>query len=192
MASESIASIASASAHASSFPVSSSEDVAAIFREQGPYAHRILRRLGVHPSDVDDAFQEVFVVIHRRLGELRRRDSLRAWVYGICIRVAARHRQIRNSSREVAAEEAAEPVDPTTPVESLSEKQAREVLHTILDQLDEDKRAVFVLFELEQLEMHEVAQSLEVPVPTAYSRLRAARAEVDEAVRRYRARKEFK
>ncbi|AKU93799.1 RNA polymerase sigma factor RpoE [Labilithrix luteola] len=172
--------------------MSSSEDVAVIFREQGPYAHRILRRLGVHPADVDDAFQEVFVVVHRRLGELRQRDSLRAWVYGICIRVAARHRRIRSSAREVAVEEAAEPVDPTTPVESLNEKQARQVLHAILDQLDEDKRSVFVLFELEELEMHEVAQSLEVPVATAYSRLRAARASVDDAVRRYRARREFK
>lgn len=172
--------------------MSSSEDVAAIFREQGPYAHRILRRLGVHPADVDDAFQEVFVVVHRRLAELRHRESLRAWVYGICIRVAARHRRIRNSAREVAVEEAEEPVDPTTPVESLNEKQARQVLHAILDQLDEDKRAVFVLFELEELEMNEVAQSLEVPVATAYSRLRAARVAVDEAVRRHRARRDFK
>jgi RNA polymerase sigma-70 factor (ECF subfamily) len=165
-------------------------DVATAFREHGAYAHRILQRLGVHPADVDDAFQEVFVVVHRKLGNLEQRSSLRAWIYGICIRVSARYRRIRQSSREVAAEEAAEPVDPTTPAEHLTAKQALSVLSAILDQLDEDKRAVFVLYELEELEMHEVAESLDCPIQTAYSRLRAAREAVDEAVRRYRARKE--
>ena len=174
------------------FQVSGPPDLATIFREHGPYVHTVLRSLGVHPSDVDDAFQEVFVVIHRKLGAYENRGSLRAWVYGICVRVALRARSRRRSAREVASDDVPEPIDPMTPAEHLSEQQARRVLNTILDDLDDDKRAVFVLFELEELSMHEVAQSLECPIQTAYSRLRAARDAVDAAVRRYRMRREFR
>ncbi len=154
--------------------------------------HRLLRRLGVHPSDVDDAFQEVFIVIHRKRAEFEYRSSVRSWVYGICIHVSSRYRRLRRVAREVAEEEASEPVDPTTPIQSASANEAREVLSAILDQLDGDKRAVFVLYELEELSMQEIAHSLECPVQTAYSRLRAAREAVDAAVRRYRAQREFK
>ena len=166
-------------------------DLATIFREHGPYVHTVLRSLGVHPADVDDAFQEVFVVLHRKLGAYENRGSLRAWVYGICVRVALRSRSRRRSAREVASDDVPEPIDPMTPAEHLSEQQARRVLSTILDDLDDDKRAVFVLFELQELSMQEVAQSLECPIQTAYSRLRAAREEVELAVGRQRMRREF-
>ncbi len=175
--------------HAVSRPV----DIATIFREHGPYIHTALRSLGVLASDVDDAFQEVFVVIHRRLGEFEDRGgSLRAWVYGICVRVALRARSRRSAAREIASDDVPESVDPMTPAEHLSERQAREILNMILDEIDDEKRQVFVLYELEELSMQEVAQSLECPVQTAYSRLRAAREAVDAAVRRYRKRREFK
>ena len=97
----------------------SSIDVATVFREHGAFVHRILRRLGVHPADVDDALQEVFVVVHRRLPEFDRDASMRPWVYGISVRVASRARRRRWSSREVGAEEAPEPIDPTTPQRDL-------------------------------------------------------------------------
>ncbi|MBN9162505.1 MAG: sigma-70 family RNA polymerase sigma factor [Myxococcales bacterium] len=177
---------------ASAHPVSGRLDIAAIFREHGPYVYTLLRSLGVAPADVDDAFQEVFVVIHRRAGEYEDRGSVRGWVHGICVRVALRSRSRRSAAREIASEDLPEAIDPTTPAEHLSDQQAREVLYAILDGLDDDKRAVFVLFELEGLSMQEIAQSLECPIQTAYSRLRAAREAVDAAVRRYRLRKEFK
>ncbi|AKV00444.1 RNA polymerase sigma factor RpoE [Labilithrix luteola] len=167
-------------------------DIAAIFREHGPYVYTVLRSLGVHAADVDDAFQEVFVVIHRKLPSYEDRGSLRAWVYGICVRLARRFRSRRGAAREVASDQLPEPVDPRTPAEHLSEQQARAIVNTILDDLDDDKRAIFVLFELEELTMNEVAQSLEIPLQTAYSRLRAAREAVEAGVRRYRMRKEFK
>jgi RNA polymerase sigma-70 factor (ECF subfamily) len=166
-------------------------DIAAIFREHGPYAHTVLRSLGVHPSDVDDAFQEVFVVIHRKLSVYEHRGTLRAWVYGICVRVARRARSRRHAAREVPSEDAPEPIETMTPAEHLGEQQARQVLHEILESLDDDKRAVFVLYELQELSMQEVAQSVECPLQTAYSRLRAARELVNAAVSRYRVRKEF-
>lgn len=185
-------SITSVSDAAALLSVGSPLDVATVFREHGPNVHRLLRRLGVPAADVDDAFQEVFVIVHRKLGELEKQSSVRAWVYGICIRVSAKYRRLRNAAREVPPEEAAEPIDPTTPIENITAKQAREVLGTILDQLDPDKRTVFVLYELEERPMAEVAQMVGCPLQTAYWRLRTAREEVAEAVRRYRARREFK
>jgi RNA polymerase sigma-70 factor, ECF subfamily len=185
-------SISSVSDAAALLPLSQTLDVATVFRDHGPYVHRILRRLGVQSADVDDAFQEVFVVVHRKLAEFEHRSEVRGWVYGICLRVAAKYRRLRNASREVAEEEAAEPIDSLTPAECVSAKQAREVLTAILDQLDGDKREVFVLYELEELTMAEVAQLLDCPLPTAYSRLHAAREAVQAAVHRYRSRKEFK
>lgn len=163
-------------------------DVATVFREHGPFVHRVLRRLGVHPADVDDAFQEVFVVLHRRVGDFQPECPVRPWVYGICVRVASQQRRRRSTAREVAPEQASEPIDPRTPFDSISAKQAGEVMSVILDQIDDDKRAVYVLHELEELSMSEVAESLDCPVPTAYSRLRAARVAVGDAVRRYRTR----
>ncbi len=189
MAPGSITSVSDATALLS---VGSHLDVATVFREHGPNVHRLLRRLGVPPSDVDDAFQEVFVIVHRKLGELERPSSVRSWVYGICIRVSAKYRRLRSAARELSPEASVEPIDPTTPIENVTAKQARAVLSTILDQLDPDKRAVFVLYELEERPMPEVAQMVGCPVQTAYWRLRAAREEVAEAVRRYRAQREFK
>lgn len=172
--------------------MSAAPDIAAIFRDYGPFVHTILRSLGVRPSDVDDAFQEVFVVIHQKRATYEQRGTLRSWVYGICVRVAFRFRRRACVTREIVTEEVPEAVDPMTPAEHLGAQQAREILCAILDELDDDKRAVFVLFELEGLPMHEVAASVQCPLQTAYSRLRAAREAVDAAVARHRARREFK
>lgn len=170
--------------------MSGAPDIATIFREYGSFVYVMLRRLGVPTSDVDDAFQEVFVVIHRKLPSYENRGTLRSWLYGICVRVAFSIR--RRSAREIATDEVPETIDPTTPAEQLGEQQARKILSTILDELDDDRRAVFVLFELEGLPMQEVADALQCPLRTAYSRLRSAREAVDAAVRRHGARRNFK
>jgi len=181
-----------ASTDAAAPEVSGAPDIRAIFRDYGAFIYTMLRSLGVRASDVDDAFQEVFVVIHRKLATYGRRGTLRSWVYGICVRVAFRFRRRAGATREIATDEVPETADPMTPAEHLRERQAREILCAILDELDDDKRAVFVLFELEGLPMQEVAESLQCPLQTAYSRLRAAREAVDAAVDRHRSRRDFK
>jgi RNA polymerase sigma-70 factor (ECF subfamily) len=169
-----------------------SVDLATIFRDHSRFVYTVLQRLGVRSADVDDAFQEVFVVMHRKLPDYEGRGTLRSWVYGICVRVAFRFRRRASTRREVITEDPPELADPHTPAEHLRERQARAILHSILDELDDDKRAVFVLFELEGLPMNEVAESLQCPVATAYSRLRAAREAVDVAVHRHCSRTELK
>jgi RNA polymerase sigma-70 factor, ECF subfamily len=167
-------------------PLSNTLEVASIFREYGRFVHHALRRLGVRASDVDDACQEVFVVIHRRLDNFEQRSSLRAWVYGICVRVAAAQRRRRYVGREIASDSVPEAIDPMTPAENLSVREARETLDAILSNLDDEKRAAFVLYELEELTIVEVAQALNCRPQTAYSRLCAARELVEAAVRRHR------
>jgi RNA polymerase sigma-70 factor (ECF subfamily) len=151
--------------------------VAEVFREHAPFVWRALRRLGVREADVEDACQEVFVVVHRRLGDFEGRSSVRTWVYGICVRVASDWRKRAHVRREIVTDTTPEP-EPDSgrdPQRALATREARRILDRILDELDDDKRAVFVLYEIEQLGMAEVADSLGCPLQTAYSRLHAAR-----------------
>jgi RNA polymerase sigma-70 factor (ECF subfamily) len=153
-----------------------------VFREHAPFVWRALRRLGVSEADADDVCQEVFVVVHRKLPEFEGRSSLRTWIYGICVRTASSHRRLARH-REVATEEL--PETPTTdgPHEQLARNQALRALDRALGELDEDKRVVFVLYEIEELTMAEVVEVVGCPLQTAYSRLHAARDRVQKALR---------
>ncbi len=150
---------------------------AQVYAAHSTFVWRSLRRLGVPAADVEDAAQETFVVIHRRLAEFEHRSSVKTWVFGICLRVASDWRKRAHLKRETTFDEA--PVQRTQsgdlPTAAIARRQARQKLDRALDALDEDKRAVFVLFELEQLPMQEVADTVGCPAQTAYARLYAAR-----------------
>jgi RNA polymerase sigma-70 factor (ECF subfamily) len=162
--------------------------VAQLFADFAPFVFRALRRLGVPDADADDAVQEVFVVVHKKLFEFEGRSTIRTWVYGIAVRVAANQRARTRTRREAPVDPMPEPIALATQHEALEEKEARNVLDRILDTLDDDKRTVFVLHEIEQLPMHEIVEVVGCPLQTAYSRLRAARSHVEAAIGRYRAR----
>lgn len=150
-----------------------------IFRVHAPYALRLLARLGVPRADVPDACQDVFLTVHRRLLDFDpARGSLRNWIYGICVRTAAGRRRQRRARNERCEEFIPEPSVPALQHQELERRSARERLEQVLSDLDEAKRAVFVLYELEALPMKEIATILGCPVQTAYSRLHAARAAV--------------
>jgi RNA polymerase sigma-70 factor, ECF subfamily len=160
---------------------------AEVFNENASMAWRALRALGVAEADVDDVCQEVFITVHRRLPTFDGRSAVRTWVYGICVRVAADYRKRVRSRRELGEDAPELSVEPRQE-DAVSIRQARAELHRILDGLDDDKRAVFVLYEIEELAMSEVAAALGCPLQTAYSRLHAARREVEAAVERLQAR----
>jgi RNA polymerase sigma-70 factor, ECF subfamily len=159
-------------------------NAAQVFREHGAYAWRALRRLGVADSDIADVCQEVFVVVHRKLLEFEGRSQLRTWVYGICVYTASDYRKRARRRPEIATELLPEQVAPDNPASSLEGAEARATLDRILDTLDDDKRAVFVLFEIEQMPMTEVVAAVGCPLQTGYSRLHAARAHVQQAIAR--------
>ncbi len=160
-------------------PSAPAADVERLFREHGPFVWRSLRRLGLSESDADDLCQEVFVVVFRKLPDFEQKSSLRTWLYGIAVRVALAHRRRARTQRELPTEVLPDIPTSEGPHDHLADREARLRLDRALDTLDEKKRAVFVLYEIEQLSMNEVAEVLECPVQTAYSRLHAAREQVE-------------
>jgi RNA polymerase sigma-70 factor (ECF subfamily) len=154
-----------------------------VFERTAPFVWRALRRLGVREADVPDICQEVFVVVHRRLPDFDGSSALRTWIYGICLRTASQYRRRAPQLREVPEADAREQSVMPDQEDVLERRRARDRLDLALEKLDDDKRAVFVLYELEELPMKEVAAALGCPLQTAYSRLHGARREVEEAFR---------
>ena len=154
------------------------------------FVWRNLRRLGVAEASIDDAVQDVFLVVHRRLCEFEERSRMTTWLFAIVLRVAATHRRSaqrrRHRINEVApaALEAVADREGEGPLELVARREARELLHRLLGQLDDDKRAMLVSVDLEQMSVPEAALALRLNLNTAYSRLRAARAAFNEAVAR--------
>jgi RNA polymerase sigma-70 factor (ECF subfamily) len=168
-------------------PVGAELTVAGIFRDYAPFAWRILRRLGVSEADVDDICQEVFITVHRRLPDFEGRSSVQTWLYGICVRTAADYRKRARTRREIVGAPAPNLGEREHQEYTLALREARATLDRILEELVDERRAVFVLYEIEELPMTEVATAVGCPLQTAYSRLHAARNQVEAAVRRLRA-----
>jgi RNA polymerase sigma-70 factor (ECF subfamily) len=130
---------------------------------------RSLRALGVRDADLPDVVHDVFVTVYRRFDDVALYSSTRAWVHGIAVRVAANYRRHTRQTRErlcaEVPENAAVRAEPGNAIDLLR----------VLAALDEDQREVFVLYELEELSMPEVAEALGCPASTAYSRLYSAR-----------------
>ena len=148
------------------------------------FVWRVLRTFGVPDSVLEDAAQDVFVVVHRRLPEFEGRSAITTWLFAIARRVAGPHRWRVDRRTEQLAEQLDEHLPgPSDPFAALSRAQAAATVMTILDEMDEDKRIVFALVELEQLSVPEVARMLDINLNTAYSRLRLARQTFETAVR---------
>jgi len=150
---------------------------------------RSARALGVPETACDDVLQEVFIVVHRRLAEFEGRAALRTWLVRILVHVVSEQRR-RFRRKEDHAELPEEVRDSRAagPLEELARAEAVKVLATILDALDDDQRTVFVLAELEQLPIPEIAAALGLSPNTVYSRLRLGRREFERQVARVRAR----
>ncbi|MDC0746106.1 RNA polymerase sigma factor [Polyangium mundeleinium] len=166
-------------------------DVVAVHAEYADFVFRSLQRLGVRPPDLDDLRQEVFIVVHKRLHTFDTGGSMQAWLFGICKNIVARHRQRAYVRRETTAiplpETSSEGVQPS-PEENLATKQARAELTELLNELELERCAVLVMFEIEQKGCEDIAKELGVPVGTVHSRLHAARKEFEKALARREAR----
>jgi RNA polymerase sigma-70 factor (ECF subfamily) len=143
------------------------------------FVWRILRTFGVPEAGLEDAAQDVFVVVHRRLSEFEGRAAITTWLFAIARRVAGAHRRKHKDVETLEHE----PEGPSDTFAALSRAQAAATVMSILDTMDEDKRMVFALVELEGLSVPEVARMLDINLNTAYSRLRLARNAFELAVR---------
>lgn len=159
----------------------------AVYAAHAAWVWQALRRHGVQESAVDDATQDVFVVIHRQLPKFESRSRIETWIYGIVIRVARDHR--RRHARKGHGDPLDESIASTapSPLESAARAEAAALFVLLLETLDENKRDVFVMSELEGMSVPEMAEVLGVNPNTLYSRVRAARAEFEEAVQAWQA-----
>jgi RNA polymerase sigma-70 factor, ECF subfamily len=160
----------------------------AVYAQHFAFVWRNLRRLGVAPAQLDDAAQDAFLVVHRRLADVEG-DALRPFLFGVVRRVAADHRRSASRRGTSALEDGPEPVSAAPgPERDLERAEASRIVHHLLGQLSDEQREVFVLAELEQMAAPEIAVALGVPLNTVYSRLRAARAAFEKQAARLVAR----
>jgi RNA polymerase sigma-70 factor (ECF subfamily) len=152
---------------------------AEIFEAHVPFLWRSAVALGVPEAEADDVCQEVMLVVHRKLPEFDGR-ALRSWLYGICLRVASDYRKKARVRRERPTAETPDTALGSTQLEELDARRAEARLLTVLDELDDGKRDAFVLFEIGELTLREIAEATDTPLQTLYSRLQAARAHVRE------------
>jgi RNA polymerase sigma-70 factor (ECF subfamily) len=151
-----------------------------IYREHHEFVWRTIVRFGVDAPAADDAVQEVFLAMARRLHEFEGRSSMRTWLFAIAMRVAQRLR--RTESRHRRRVEAYERSEPAGSEDPYARSDAAQLLHRLLAELDDDRRAVYILAELEGMTAPEIGAMLGVKVPTVYTRLRAARRSMEDAL----------
>ncbi len=165
-------------------------DFEAVYENNLTYVWRAARRLGIDPADTDDVVQEVFLVAHRRLAEFEGRAQIKTWLFKILVRVVRHYfrSQRRKPGHRPAESPAALDVlhgSTGTPADAAERAEAVRILDRLLARLDEDKREVFVLAEIEELSVVEIADVLGANLNTVYSRLRAARQTFERALERF-------
>lgn len=169
-------------------------DFDAVYEEHFSFVWRSARRLGVPEPAANDVVQDVFLVVHRRLGDYDGHTPVRRWLLGIVTRVAADHRRRywRKDAHCVPHQvdkDGAEtlPSLRPTPDEEAEQAEALALVTSLLAELDPDKRELLVLSELEEMSAPEIAALLGLNLNTVYARLRTARRAFDAAHARYRA-----
>jgi RNA polymerase sigma-70 factor (ECF subfamily) len=158
-------------------------DIRALYQAEFARICRLMRRLGVPDKDLEDAVQDVFMVVHRRWEDLDPDRPAHAWLGGIAVRVASQWRR-KASVRHESGGEVPESASSAPGADAVLEaRRARARVLAGLDELPEDQRAVFVLHELEGCAIPEIAAALGIPANTAYSRLRLGRERFARAVK---------
>ncbi len=156
-------------------------DFDTVYAELFPFVWRCLRGLGVPNPSLDDACQDVFLVVHRRLPEFSGKASLRTWLYGIVRKVASNQRRTAHRKGKGAPLDEELPSAAPSPYEGAEEAEVAAFVRAFLDALEPKRREVFLLALLEGMSIPEVATALSIPLNTAYTRLRLVRAEFEKA-----------
>jgi RNA polymerase sigma-70 factor, ECF subfamily len=165
-----------------------------LYEQHFAFVWRSARRLGINDSALEDVAQEVFLVVHRRLDSLERGALLRSWLFSIVVRVVsdARRSLRRKPANLGGSARSSLDVDgigtsAASPEDSLARVEARRVMDAVLDGMTDPRRQVFILAELEQMSVPDIAAAVGANVNTVYARLRAARADFEQGVARARA-----
>jgi RNA polymerase sigma-70 factor (ECF subfamily) len=164
-------------------------DIGEVFAQHSNFVWRTLQRLGVRDADLEDVAQEVFLVVGQRLHEFEHRSRITTWLYGISLRVASTHRRRAWVRREIPSSDRPDAPDlEGGPEEALETARKRQDLQAILGLMGLERRALLVMYELDEMSCEEIAEVLGVPTGTVHSRLSAAREEFRAAMKRHSAR----
>jgi RNA polymerase sigma-70 factor (ECF subfamily) len=152
-------------------------DIDALYAEHAPFIARVLIRLVGDGPHVDDLLQETFFTAFRRRDSFDGRSNARTWLYGIASRLAMRHRRGTSRFKRFLGIFGSEPADHATgrPDQHLERARAAALVRDVLERIPFKQREVFVLYELEELQGSEIAEMLEIPIGTVWTRLHHAR-----------------
>ena len=164
-----------------------------IYERHADFAWRTLRRLGVSEAEAGDAVQDVFLVVHAKLGQFEGRSSMTTWLFTICRTVARKRRRLAQQDRALDVDASVEDeLDLRADVARAAEHNERlALLEGILSSFEVEQKNVFILFEIEKLTGEEISEALSVPLGTVYSRLQLARKAFRQALTRSEARERF-
>ncbi len=157
-----------------------------LFEEHFDYVYRSLRRHGVHEADLEDVTHDVFLEVHRLIERFDTSRPAKPWLFAFAFRFASDYRRLGRHKVKLVDEVVAPAPERTD--EPLARAEDRALFARALLELDEDQRAVFLLHDVDEVAVPEIAASLGIPLNTAYSRLRTAREAFSAAARRQRAR----
>jgi len=166
----------------------------AIYDGMVDYVWNVVRRMGVPASDAEDVVQEVFVAVYRRLAEFEGRAQLKTWVFSIAVHFVQHHFRTHGRKPGNRATAKGTEIDVLVdhrengPVSQIERAEGYDALDRVLAELDEPKRLVFVLAELEQMTLSEIGEVVGANSNTVATRLRAARQAFEKALARFRAR----
>lgn len=168
----------------SSFP----QSLALVYERYFDFVWRNARRLGVPEASADDVAQRVFMVVQRRLSDYDGRSSMQAWIFGIMVQVVSDHRRsfLRGGTRHEPSDLQRAKCAGTQPVprEQLEHEQRGRMVGRLLGELDEEKRMLLILSELEEWTMPEIAEFFGSTIDTIRSRLHAAKCDFELAYQR--------
>lgn len=157
-------------------PVDARACLEAVYRQELAWVVRTVERLGARAGDIEDLVHDVFIGFYRTLEGFDPRRPVRPWLFGIAYRVVSDYRRRASFSREASDDAVAETAHGgPSPVEALENAEKRRLVLTALEALPLDQRAVFIAVELDERTVPEVSETLQIPLNTAYSRLRLGR-----------------
>jgi RNA polymerase sigma-70 factor, ECF subfamily len=165
-------------------------ELGAVYEAHFRYVWRCLRSLGVHDAQIDDALQDVFVVVQRKLPEFDGGAQLRTWLYAIALRISRKYRERwrrEPTSLETTRESQPELVLTHSGEGAALQNERLALARAALEALSDEQREVFVLGRIEQMSAPEIASVIDVPLNTVYSRMRAARLAFEAELARIRA-----
>jgi len=154
-----------------------------LVERHGPLVWSVCRRVLRQTPDAEDAFQATFLVLVRKAGSIRKRASVRSWLYGVARRVAVRARTNagRRQTTDLHKLDVPQAVDPAREV---AEREWHGIVDEEIQRLPETQRQPLILCYLEGKTNDEAAQELGCPRGTIATRLAHARARLRQRLTR--------